>query len=115
VSLSLTFGRNGKVEQHIRKKTRKPKALRFWVEGGVIPLYRFGSVLILVDLPGISPSESPNVRQHVPLLHKFDSTADLIGIDSHFRLEELCVFPDVLLVRGEGLLSNPPCKDPAET
>jgi len=27
------------VEQHMRKKTHKPNALRFWVEGGVIPLY----------------------------------------------------------------------------
>jgi len=27
------------VDQHIRKKTHKPNALRFWVEGGVIPLY----------------------------------------------------------------------------
>jgi len=46
MSLSPTLGRNEKVEQHIRKKTHKPNALRFWVEGGVIPLY-VGSVLIL--------------------------------------------------------------------
>ena len=39
VSLSPTLSRNEKVEQHIRKKTHKPNALRFWVEGGVIPLY----------------------------------------------------------------------------
>jgi len=39
MSLSLTLGMNEKVEQRIRKKTRKPNALRFWVEGGVIPLY----------------------------------------------------------------------------
>jgi len=39
VSLSPTLGRNEKVEQHIRKKTRKPNVLRFWVEGGVILLY----------------------------------------------------------------------------
>ena len=39
VSLSPTLGRNEKVEQHIRKKTHKPNALRFWVEGGVISLY----------------------------------------------------------------------------
>jgi len=38
MSLSPTLGRNEKVEQHIRKKTHKPNALRFWVEGGVIPL-----------------------------------------------------------------------------
>jgi len=31
VSLSPTLSRNEKVEQHIRKKTHKPKALRFWL------------------------------------------------------------------------------------
>jgi len=41
VSLSLILGRNEKVEQHIRKKTHKPNVLRFWVEGGIIPLYGF--------------------------------------------------------------------------
>jgi len=39
VSLSATLSRNEKVEQHIRKKTHKLNVLRFWVEGGVIPLY----------------------------------------------------------------------------
>jgi len=39
MSLSSTLSRNEKVEQHIRKKTHKPNALRFCVEGGVIPLY----------------------------------------------------------------------------
>jgi len=39
VSRSPTLGRNEKAEEHIRKKTRKPNALRFWVEGSVIPLY----------------------------------------------------------------------------
>jgi len=29
VSLNLTLSRNEKVEQHIRKKTHKPNALRF--------------------------------------------------------------------------------------
>jgi len=38
VSLSPTLGRNEKVEQYIRKKTHKPTALRFWVQGGVLPL-----------------------------------------------------------------------------
>jgi len=38
VSLSLTLSRNEKVKQHIRKKTHKPNALRFWVESGVISL-----------------------------------------------------------------------------
>ena len=54
VSLSPTLGRNEKVEQHIRKKIRKPNALRFWVEGGVISLY-VGSVLILVRSPRCFP------------------------------------------------------------
>jgi len=40
VSPSPILGRNEKVEQYIRNKTHKPIALRFWVEGGVIPLYR---------------------------------------------------------------------------
>ena len=35
MSLSPTLGKNEKVEQHIRKKTHKPNALRFWVEGGI--------------------------------------------------------------------------------
>ena len=39
VSLSPTLSRNEKVEQRIRKKTHKSNVLRFWVEGGVIPLY----------------------------------------------------------------------------
>jgi len=41
VSLSPTLSRNEIVEQHIRKKTHKPNALRFWVEGGVISLCGF--------------------------------------------------------------------------
>jgi len=48
VSLSPTLSRNEKVEQHIKKKTHKRNALRFWVEGGVISLCEFDSVLILV-------------------------------------------------------------------
>ena len=58
VSLSPTLSRNGKVEQHIRKKTRKPNVLRFWIGGGVIPLY-VGSVLILLRSPRFTPSDSP--------------------------------------------------------
>jgi len=41
VSLSPTLSRNEKFEQHIRKKTHKPNVLRFWVNGGVIPLCEF--------------------------------------------------------------------------
>jgi len=59
VSLSSTLGMNEKVEQHIRKKTHKPNALRFWVESGVIPLY-VGSILILVRSPKCFPLEFPN-------------------------------------------------------
>jgi len=63
VSLSSTLSRNEKVDQHIRKKTHKPKALRFWIEGGVIPLY-VGSYLIVRDLPSVSPRILPtsNIR-----------------------------------------------------
>jgi len=43
VSLSPILSRTEKVEQHIRKKTHKLNVLRFWVEGGVIPLCGFGS------------------------------------------------------------------------
>jgi len=60
-SLSLTLSRNEKVEQHIRKKTHKPKALNFWVEGGVIPLY-VGSVLILMRSPRFCPPQITNIR-----------------------------------------------------
>jgi len=38
VSLSPTLSKNEKIKQYIRKKTHKPIALRFLVEGGVIPL-----------------------------------------------------------------------------
>ena len=47
VSVSLTLNRNEKVEQHIKKKTHKPNALRFWVEGGVILLYDWALVSFL--------------------------------------------------------------------
>jgi len=38
VSLSPILDKNKKVKQHIKKKTHKPNALRFWVED-VISLY----------------------------------------------------------------------------
>jgi len=60
VSLSFTLSRNEKVEQHIRKKTHKCNALRFWVEGGVIPLCGSGSDLILVCLPSVFPLDFAN-------------------------------------------------------
>jgi len=60
MSLSLILSKNEKVKQHIRKKTHKLNALRFWVEGSVILLYGFDSCLILVCLPNISPLDSLN-------------------------------------------------------
>ena len=39
VSVSPTLSKNEKVEHYIRMKTHKPIALRFWVGGGVNPLY----------------------------------------------------------------------------
>ena len=60
VSRSPSLGRNEKFEQHIRKKTHKPNALRFWVEGGVILLCGFGSVFILVRSPQFCPLGLPN-------------------------------------------------------
>jgi len=67
VSLSPTLSRNEKVEQHIRKKTHKPTALRFWVEGGVIPLY-VSSVLILCE---ISPVLPPLITQQNVIIFFF--------------------------------------------
>jgi len=64
VSRSPTLGRNEKVEQHIRKKTRKPNALRFWVEGGVILLYGF-TQFSLFEISPVSPSDSPNTINSV--------------------------------------------------
>jgi len=55
VSLSLTLSKNEKVEQHIRKKTHKPNALRFWVEGGVIPLYGLTHFSFLFVFPRFPP------------------------------------------------------------
>ena len=57
VSLSPTLGRNEKVERYIRKKTHKPNALRFWVEGGVIPLYVVWLISHSCLLPKVSPSD----------------------------------------------------------
>ena len=59
VSRSSTLGRNEKVEQYIRKKTCKSNALRFWVEGGDIPLY-VDSIIILVRSPRFPPRILPS-------------------------------------------------------
>ena len=61
MSLSPTLGKNEEVEQHIKKKTHKLNALRFWIEGGVILLYGFDSVLIVWDLPGFLPKILPTI------------------------------------------------------
>jgi len=60
VSLSPTLGRNEKVGQDIRKKTHKPNALRFWVEGGVIPLCGLTHFSLLLVPLRFSPSDSPS-------------------------------------------------------
>jgi len=59
VRLSPTLGRNEKVEQYIRKKTHRPNALRFWVEGDVIPLRGFAQ-FSLFQISPVFPSDSPN-------------------------------------------------------
>jgi len=59
MSLSPTLGRNEKVEQHIRKKTHRPNALRFWVEGGVIPLYGLAHFSFLLISPVFPPRILP--------------------------------------------------------
>jgi len=72
VSLSPTLGRNEKVEQYIRKKTHKPNALRFWVEGGVILLY---VVWLNSHSCEISPVFPPQIFQQVvsePLVYGLD-------------------------------------------
>jgi len=45
---SPTLSINEKVEQHIKEKDPQTNALRFWVEGDVIPLCVSDSCLILV-------------------------------------------------------------------
>jgi len=59
VSLSPTLSKNEKVEQHIRKKTHKPNALRFWVEGGVISLYELAQFSFLFVSPVFTPLNYP--------------------------------------------------------
>jgi len=65
-SRSLTLGKNEKVEQHIRKKTRKPNALRFWVEGGIISLYVVWLSSHSCEIsPKFFPQDSPNKDKYV--------------------------------------------------
>jgi len=68
VSLSPTSNKNEKVEQHIRKKTHKPNALRFWVEGNVISLCGLALVAFLFGLHSVSSSIFPNTSvRHLTL------------------------------------------------
>jgi len=55
VSLSPTLGRNEKVKHHIRTKTHKPIALRFWVESGVNALCGWAQVSLVLYLPSEPP------------------------------------------------------------
>jgi len=59
VNLSPTLSKNEKVEQHIRKKTHKPNALRFEVEGGVIFLYELAQFSFLFVSPVFTPLNYP--------------------------------------------------------
>jgi len=59
VSLSLTLGRNEKLEHHIRTKTHKPIALRFWVESGVNALCGWTQVSLVLYLPSETPFVDP--------------------------------------------------------
>jgi len=84
VSLNPTLGRNEKVEQHIRKETHKPNALRFWVEGGVIPLY-VGSVLILVRSPRYFPLgfSQQVVSERVEMAMSRGAKFEVVKFDGH--------------------------------
>jgi len=59
VSLSSTLDRNEKVEQYIRKKTHRPNALRFWVQGDVIPLCCLAQLSLFEISPVFLPLDSP--------------------------------------------------------
>jgi len=108
VSLSPTLGRNEKVGQHIRKKIHKPNALRFWVEGGVIPLY-VGSVLILVRSPRFCPLGLPNngfankIHKEVVKVTLFLFLTTLIG------LQKISFFNFVKLYQNYFFINEPPC------
>ena len=56
MSLSPTLTRIEKVEHYIRIKTRKPIALRFWVESGVSALYGWAQISLVLYVPSESPS-----------------------------------------------------------
>jgi len=86
-----TLSRNEKVEQHIRKKTHKRNTLRFWIEGGVIPLCGFGSVLILVRSPRFCPLGLPikwlQSRRFVVMTGSYE--CNLIPVSKVFLTEVL--------------------------
>jgi len=56
VSLSPSLTRIEKVEHHIRIKTHKPIALRFWVESGVNALCGWAQISLVFVLPNETPS-----------------------------------------------------------
>jgi len=76
VSLSPTLDRNEKVEQHIRKKIRKPNALRFWVKGGVIPLYVVWLSSHCLRSPQFSPWILPTHSSSLSLLNLLSLTCN---------------------------------------
>jgi len=81
MSLSLTLSKNEKVEQqNIRKKTHKLNTLRFWIEGGIIPLYVW-SVLILVRSPWFCPLELSNRTKVQKNLKWRDSKINIIYLE----------------------------------
>jgi len=56
------------VEQYIRKKTHKPNALKFWVEGSVILLCGLTHFLILMRSLQLYPSYSLNTSHNYFLI-----------------------------------------------
>jgi len=78
-------------------------ALRFWVEGGVIPYMWFGSILIVRDLPGIFPSDSPNK----PLLTNNFYNWVLFGIYSYISHYNIILnsMKDIILIHFKNKLN----------
>jgi len=84
VSLSLTLSKNEKVEPHLRKKTHKPNALKFWVEGGVISLYVW-LLSHFVCLPSVSPLGISSPR----LVNKLNLTLTVVPHPRSYKLHWL--------------------------
>jgi len=63
-----TLGRNEKVKYHIRTKTHKSIALKFWVESGVNVLCGWSQVSLVLYLPSESPpSKNPTSGTRAPV------------------------------------------------